>query len=145
MKKDVLITLKGSQEYIPFEMENKIEFFTEGKYYKKGEAYFLTYKESEITGFKGTTTTFRIQPNLLTLIRFGGVNSSLVFEEGKRHMSVYQTEEGTLMIGVFTKQMMIDIDDDGGKIYVNYYIDFENTQAVNNYFHLEIKKVGGRN
>lgn len=64
----------------------------------------MTYKESELTGLEGTTTTFKIQPNHITLIRYGDVTSTLIFEPGKRHISTYITEEGVIMIGVYTKK-----------------------------------------
>jgi len=40
MKKDVLIYVKGTQEYPVSSFENSIEFFTEGKFYKKGRKLF---------------------------------------------------------------------------------------------------------
>lgn len=145
MKKDVLIFLKGTQEYPLIEYENSIEFFTEGKFYKKGESYFVTYKESELTGLDKTTTTFKIQPNLVTLIRYGDVTSTLIFEQGKRHLSTYRTEDGVVMIGIYTKKMRIDLSNSGGELFVEYSVDLDSSMMSENDFLLKIKEVGVKN
>ncbi|MEZ0536988.1 DUF1934 domain-containing protein [Caldicellulosiruptoraceae bacterium PP1] len=145
MKQDALIKVTGTQEYPLMDYQNKIEFFTEGKYYKKGKTYYITYKESELTGLNGTTTTFKIQNDFVTLIRFGDISSTLVFEPGKRHVSMYSTDEGVITVGVYTKKMQVDLNDNGGIVFVEYSIDFDASQMSNNDFYLEIKKVGAKN
>lgn len=145
MKKDVLIYVKGTQEYPVSSFENSIEFFTEGKFYKKGDSYFVTYKESELTGLEGTTTTFKIQPDLITLIRWGDVTSTFIFEPGKRHISTYITDQGVIMIGVYTKKMKVDLDDSGGEVLVEYAIDFDSHMMSENDFLLKIKEAGVKN
>lgn len=145
MKKDVLIFVKGTQEYPVSNFENSIEFFTEGKFYKKGESFYVTYKESELTGFEGTTTTFKIQPNHITLIRYGDVTSTLIFEPGKRHISTYITEDGVIMIGVYTKRMKVDLTESGGEVFVEYAIDLDSHMMSENDFLLKIKEAGVKN
>jgi len=145
MKKDVLIILKGTQEYPNIEYENSIEFLTEGKFYKKGEIYYVTYKESELTGLDGTTTTFKIQPDIITLHRFGEVSSTLYFEQGKRHISTYMTQEGILTVGVYTKKLHIDLDDHGGEVFVEYSVDLDSSMMSENDFLLKIKEAGVKN
>ncbi|NLD45821.1 MAG: DUF1934 domain-containing protein, partial [Clostridiaceae bacterium] len=55
MNKNVIISVKGIQTS-PNNDSNTLELVTEGKYYKKDNAYYVTYKESEVTGMDGTTT-----------------------------------------------------------------------------------------
>ena len=59
MKKDVIISLVGTQENDG--EKDKIELITEGSMYKKGDSYYITYKESQLTGMEGTTTTVKVQ------------------------------------------------------------------------------------
>ena len=40
--------------------EETVEFMTEGKAYKKGDATYLVYEESEMSGLAGVKTTLRI-------------------------------------------------------------------------------------
>ena len=82
MKKDVLITLVGTQNNDG--EKDKIELITEGSMYKKGDAYYITYKESELTGMDGTTTTVKVQDKKVTILRFGTNNTQLIFEKGRK-------------------------------------------------------------
>src|SRR4051812_30116461 len=101
MNKNVIISVKGTQTIVNQDT-NVLELVTEGKYYKKGDAYFITYKESEVTGMVGTTTTLKIMDKTITLMRFGSINSQFIFEQGQKHVSYYDTSYGAFTIGVFT-------------------------------------------
>ena len=52
-----LISVTGNQNLSNKNDDYKMELVTQGKYFKKGETYYVTYKESEVTGMEGTTTT----------------------------------------------------------------------------------------
>ena len=52
MNKNVIISVRGTQAAANHET-SEMELVTEGKYYKKGNAYYVTYKESEV--FKDKT------------------------------------------------------------------------------------------
>ena len=70
MSKDVIINVKGTQIDTSSDT-NTLELITEGKYYQKGNNYYITYKESEVTGMLGTTTTLKVGDGVVTLMRFG--------------------------------------------------------------------------
>lgn len=144
MKKDVIISVKGSQISDDSD-ENVMELITEGKYYKKGDTYFITYKESEVTGMKGTTTTLKVAGNTVTLMRFGSVNSQFVFQRGQKHVSYYDTEYGAFTISVYTNQMEIKVDDNGGEIRVGYELEIDNNRTGDNDFHMFIREAGCHN
>jgi uncharacterized beta-barrel protein YwiB (DUF1934 family) len=144
VKKDVIISVKGSQISEDSD-ENVMELITEGKYYKKGDTYFITYKESEVTGMKGTTTTLKVADNMVTLMRFGSVNSQFVFQRGQKHVSYYDTEYGAFTISVYTNQMEIKVDDSGGEIRVGYELEIDNNKTGENDFHMFIKEAGQHN
>ena len=94
MENNVIISIQGRQSYEQAEPET-IELVTEGCLQPDGEdAYTLTYQESELTGLEGTLTTFQIERDRVTLLRIGEVNSQMVFEEGRRHLSMYNTTYG---------------------------------------------------
>jgi uncharacterized beta-barrel protein YwiB (DUF1934 family) len=144
VKKDVIISVKGSQISEDSD-ENVMELITEGKYYKKGDTYFITYKESEVTGMKGTTTTLKVGDNMVTLMRFGSVNSQFVFQRGQKHVSYYDTEYGAFTIGVYTNQMEVKVDDNGGEIRVGYELEIDNNKTGENDFHMFIREAGRHN
>ena len=51
MKKDVLITIKGTQK-VGGESD-VIEMMTTGRFYRKNKLYYISYEETEATGYEG--------------------------------------------------------------------------------------------
>ncbi len=142
MNKNVIISVKGIQTS-ENQNENKLELITEGKYYRKNNAYFVTYKESEVTGMDGTITTIKVtEDGIVTLMRFGTVNTQFIFERGMKHISYYDTKFGTFTVGVFTNDVSIDVNDSGGEIWVDYRLEIDNNKAGNNDFHMFIREAG---
>ncbi|QNU66638.1 DUF1934 domain-containing protein [Ruminiclostridium herbifermentans] len=141
MSKDVIINVKGTQIDTSSDT-NTLELITEGKYYQKGNNYYITYKESEVTGMLGTTTTLKVGDGVVTLMRFGKVNSQFVFQKGQKHVSSYETEYGIFTIGVYAENVDIDINDVGGEISVGYQIEIDNQCAGKNNFYMQIREAG---
>lgn len=139
MSKDVIISVKGVQVDNDND-ENTLELITEGKFYQKGNNYYISYKESEVTGMQGTTTTLKVGDGVVTLMRFGKVNSQFVFQKGQKHISSYETENGNFTIGVYANQVDIDIDDKGGEIRVGYQVEIANQSTGRNEFYMHIRE-----
>jgi uncharacterized beta-barrel protein YwiB (DUF1934 family) len=145
MNKNVIISVKGNQS-MDKEDSNIMELVTEGKYYKKGNSYYVTYKESDLTGMDGTTTTLKIcNDGKVTLIRFGTVNSQFVFEQGQRHVSHYDTAFGNFTVSVFANNVDVNVNDHGGEVAVDYQLDVDDKNPGYNDFHLFIREVGKEN
>ena len=100
----------------------------------------LTYQESQLTGLEGTLTTFQIEPDRVTLLRVGEVNSQMVFEEGRRHLSMYDTPYGALSIGVNTRRMRSDLSASGGSIEIDYAIEIDHAVAGQNLFRIQVRE-----
>lgn len=103
--------------------EERIELITPGKFYKKGEAYFVVYEETEISGMEGTTTTLKIENDELKIIRFGTTSSNLIFKKGIKHSSIYKTIYGIFEVTIEPSVMKIDMDKNGGKIELIYSLE----------------------
>ena len=138
MKTPVVLSIRGSQRYEEQEPE-VIELVTEGTMEFTNGGWDITYEESELTGLEGVTTTFRVEPNKVTLTRTGKLNSQMVFQKGIPHESLYQMEFGALMIAVTAKHMFFDITQDGGCIDLLYEIVIENSASGMIDYHLDIR------
>ena len=111
----MIISIKGQQSGAGAN-EEPIELVTAGKLEPLGgKCYTLSYQESEVTGFVGTLTTIQVEPSRVTLQRIGAVNSQMVFEEGRRHLSMYDTPYGALSVGIHTRKLRSTLDDNGGR------------------------------
>ena len=104
--------------------------------------YTLSYQESEITGLEGTLTTLQVEPDCITLMRMGEFNSQMVFQPGRRHFSMYDTPYGALSIGVNTKKMRADLDENGGEIEIDYAIEIDHAVAGENTFRIDVREKG---
>ena len=142
MENNVIISIQGRQSYEQAE-EETIELVTEGCLQPDGaEGYTLSYQESELTGLEGTLTTFQIERDRVTLLRMGEVNSQMVFEEGRRHLSMYDTPYGALSIGVNTRRMRSDLSASGGSIEIDYAIEIDHALAGQNLFRIQVREKG---
>ena len=136
----VIISIKGTQSYEQQE-DDVIELGTEGRLEREDEGHFtLSYQESEVTGLEGTLTTFQIEPERITLMRLGGVNSEMVFELGRRHLSMYDTPYGALAMGVNTRELSAALDERGGRIRIVYDIELDHALAGRNTFDIQIRQ-----
>lgn len=138
MKQSVMLSILGRQSYMGQDPE-QIELVTEGMLEDQGNAWLLSYEESDLTGMGGVTTTFVVEPDKITLKRSGKLNSQMVFQEGVVHESLYQMEFGALMISVCASRVMADICHDGGMIDLIYDIELEQSAAGTIDYHLEIR------
>lgn len=142
MEKNVIISIKSRHAYSGQE-QDEIELVTAGTLADCGDAGLtLSYRESEVTGLEGTLTTIMVEPARITLLRMGTVNSQMVFEEGKRHLSMYNTPFGALSIGVNTRKMRSSFNGSGGDILIDYGLEIENGVAGENCFQINVREAG---
>ena len=139
MGKEVVISIKGIQKY-EGALPDVVELVTEGRLAREGDSYTLSYQESELTGLEGTLTTIQVDGGQVTLMRVGEFNSQLVFQEGRRHLSMYNTPYGAMSIGVNTRHLMASLTDQGGDIEVDYTIEVDHALAGRNIFRINVKE-----
>lgn len=139
MGKDVIISIKGMQ-YSEGDEPDTIELVTEGRLERDDHGYTLSYQETELTGLEGTLTTFQVEDARITLMRVGGVSSQMVFEMGRRHLSMYDTPYGAMTVGVNTRTMHADLSERGGRIEIDYALEIDHAVAGTNTFLIDIKE-----
>ena len=140
MKNKFFVSIKGMQEYDNADDNSDISLTTEAEFQKHDGAYFIDYEESEITGLDGTKTSIEIGSDYVSLSRSGAVNSQMLFMKEKKTSSHYNTPYGSFMIGIYTDNLNIDIDDDGGTVNVGYYLDINNSKTSKNNFEINIRR-----
>lgn len=136
-KLPVMLSIRGRQSYAGQDPET-IRLDTEGTMEFRDGGWDIVYEESALTGLEGVTTTFRIEPGKITLDRRGNLTSTMVFQEGVAHDSLYQMPFGALLLTVKATRVYFDIVPDGGTIDLIYNINIENTEAGVIDYHLDI-------
>ena len=143
MTENVIISIKGKQLYEESSPE-EMELVTAGTLKMDGAGgCTVSYQETELTGLEGTTTKLYIQKGKVTLLREGSINSQMVFEEGRRYLSMYETPYGALSIGVNTRRMRSTVGEAGGDLEIDYAIEIDNLVAGQNLFRMNVKKNPG--
>ncbi len=139
MKKQVLITIKGI--YTTDGDRDVVELFTTGDFYKRGNNYYIRYKESEATGYDGTTTTLKVEPDRrVTLTRTGTSASQLIVERGVRHQCSYDAGGGPLTLGVSGGSIVTNLDSNGGSLEFKYSLDINTLLASENEVYVSVKQ-----
>lgn len=139
MTDNVIISIKGRQLYAE-SSPDEVELVTSGTLKRDGAGgYIVSYAETELTGLEGTTTRLHVDGGRVTLLREGNVNSQMVFEEGRRHLSMYETPYGALSIGVNTRRMRSTLGEAGGDLEIDYAIEIDNLIAGQNLFRMNVR------
>lgn len=142
MTKNVMISIRGLQEYEDADSDS-IELLTAGTLKATRSGYSLSYQESALTGMEGTTTSFDITPRRVTLTRTGLICSEMVFETGRRHLSLYDTPYGSMEVGVVARSVHSTIGEHGGELEIDYAIDIDHALAGENTFYIKVKESKG--
>ena len=138
MKRAVVLSIRGRQTYGKQEPEI-IELITEGTMEFANGGWEISYEESDLTGLAGVTTTFRVEPEKVSLDRHGQLSSHMVFQLGVSHESLYQVPFGALLVTVQATRVVFDLVPDGGFLDLVYNIAIENAQAGVIDYHLDIR------
>ena len=122
MIKDVIINVVGTQG-IDGESDT-VEFTTEGRFGKRDGNYFLSYDEGQlIEGAKVKTNLFINSQSSVVLQRKGEITSRMEITKGERSVCFYSTPIGDICIGIYGEKVEIDLDENGGSVYLGYTID----------------------
>jgi len=140
MRETFLINIRGLQFYSEPDDDTDIVLTTEAGFEFQDGVFFVDYEETEITGYAGTKTVIEIGSDYVSLRRTGTLNTDMLFMKDRKTSSSYNTPYGELLIGILTSKLEIDVDENGGKVSVEYYVDINNQSTSKNIFDLEIRR-----
>ena len=140
MTRPVLISLRGTQAY-GREAPETIELLTRGTLTGRNGKFAISYEETELTGNQGVTTTFLIlNPGRVVLNRTGALQSKMVFVEGVKDESFYDLGFGSLLIGVYAHQIQVDLTENGGRLFIDYSVEIEQSVSSRNSYEITITR-----
>ncbi len=136
--KDVVISITGIQqgEGAP----SALEMVTQGQYGMERDKILLHYQESELTGMEGTRTSLTVQPGSVVLSREGKLNTSMEFEEGRKHYFLYETPFGAATMGLDTHRIRSRLGAHGGDIDIEYVVDMDQSVVGRNRFYIQVRE-----
>lgn len=113
------------------EMPEPTEMLMEGKLLTTEHRVELIYAESELTGMKGSMTAIgfdRANPGLVSMMRTGPVRTAMTFEEGRRHICLYNTPYSEFEVCVRTVKVNNRLLQEN-KLELDYLIEIHGAQA----------------
>ncbi|QIB68133.1 DUF1934 domain-containing protein [Aminipila butyrica] len=127
--KDIMLKIVGRQISEDSGVEDEIEFVTEGKIYKRNQATYLVYEESEVSGVPGCKTSLKLLGDTIKMKRFGervGLDTVIEFEKGRRYEGFYDTPYGAIEMEVLTNDLVNNLTPDGkGSIDIDYHVSLK--------------------
>lgn len=144
MTKDVLLSISGlhydAAGLIEDEDNEAIEVITPATYYLKNGKHYVIYDEV----VEGTTGVIKnkikiMEDGRLEIMKSGLSNAHMVFEKDKINMTEYETPYGAFLVGIHTKGMQVQVDENLIGIHVNYALDVNSEQVADCNIELNIK------
>lgn len=122
MTKEVLIAVKGLQ-FGEEDDSEELESITNGTYYKKNGSHYVLYEEVS-EGFEEISRNMlKFKEHELSLTKKGLCNVQMIFEKNRKNMSNYQTPYGDIMIGIDTKDVVLEETEDKIHVLVEYVLE----------------------
>ena len=127
MTKDVLISISGLH-YDALDGEGQpVEVITPAAYYLKNGKHYVVYDEM-VEGMPGTIkNTIKITGDYMFEIRKSGIaDTHMVFEKARIIMTNYATPYGDMMVGIHTKDMKVNVEEENIDVSISYALDVNN-------------------
>ena len=129
MTKDVLISISGLHyDALDGEGEGQpVEVITPAAYYLKNGKHYVVYDEM-VEGMPGTIrNTIKITGDYMFEIRKSGIaDTHMVFEKDRINMTNYATPYGDMMVGIHTKDIKVNVEEENIDVSISYALDVNN-------------------
>ena len=136
-----LVSVIGTQ--IVDDEENTIELTTSASYAERNGKKYIKYREYDPDyGESYISNVIKIEnEDKITLVKTSERKySQLILECGVRHQCMYTSAIGTLSIGIYTDSIFCELDENGGKIEIDYTIDFNSDFQSDNHMLILLNK-----
>ena len=145
MKKEVLISISGLHYGVGAEADNEdtIEVITPASYYLRNGKHYVVYDEV-VEGMRGTikNTVKLTGDTKFEMIKSGLTNSRMVFEKDKMYVTNYQTPFGEMLVGIRTKDIKVNLEEDKIGVNIAYALDINGEPLSDCKIAVDIHSVG---
>jgi len=143
--KDIMLRIKGNQIHGldgKIGDEDVMEFITEGRFVRQGDALYLIFEESELSGSLGYTTSLKVMGGKVRMKRYGeegGIQTAIEFEKGGKFSGWYETPFGAVEMEVLTNNIDNRLDPEGsGSLGIDCSVSLKGLTESRNLLRFEI-------
>ncbi len=117
--------------------DNVIEAASSGNYREvNGKEYIKYHEEYEGTDETGTTL-IRIDGETVEVVKKGPVSAKMLFQQGKKTITCYQTPFGSMHMGIFTRKIDIVREPEKRIIEIDYSLELNYEHVSDNRIYIE--------
>ena len=133
MNKDVLIHVRGLQLMETDDEQEPIEIVVPGQYYFRNGSHYLRYEEMLDDSAQTTVNYIKMTSEGVEIRKQGQVNVHMVFEQGKKNKTFYNTPYGTLQMGIAATGLELKESEDDIQMKVDYALDMNEEHVADCY------------
>ena len=133
MNKDVLIHVRGLQLMETDDEQEPIEIVVPGQYYFRNGSHYLRYEEMLDDSAQTTVNYIKMSSEGVEIRKQGQVNVHMVFEQGKKNKTFYNTPYGTLQMGIAATGLELKESEDDIHMKVDYALDMNEEHVADCY------------
>ena len=111
-----------------------IKFETPATIVIKGDSTYINYKEKSVDTGELTKTSIKVNKDSINIIRFGDFSSNISFNEKRDYSCQYETPYGTIDMNIVTNKLFKQIENDNIEISLDYNINLDEKNTMNNKF-----------
>ena len=137
MNKDVLIHVRGLQLMETDDEQEPIEIVVPGQYYFRNGSHYLRYEEMLDDSAQTTVNYIKMSSEGVEIRKQGQVNVHMVFEQGKKNKTFYNTPYGTLQMGIAATGLELKESEDDIQMKVDYALDMNQEHVADCYLAIQ--------
>ena len=119
MKQEIDIKIYSTQ--VLDNEKDAMELSAQGTLYHKDGKLYISYKETEHTGYQGCSTIVKVESSRrATITRYGAAPSQMVIAVGEEYPFAYNTGYGTMDMTVSGRKILLDEKDKSGQLVLSY-------------------------
>ncbi|MDO5797746.1 MAG: DUF1934 domain-containing protein [Eubacteriales bacterium] len=145
MNKDVLIHVRGLQMMETEDEQEPIEIVVPGQYYFRNGSHYLRYEEMMDDSAETTVNYIKMSQDGVEIRKQGQVNVHMVFEQGKKNKTFYNTPYGTLQMGIAATGLELKESEDGIQMKVDYALDMNEEHVADCYLTVQAQSKEAEN
>ena len=124
-RKKVMLTVTGVAGEFG-ETDDAVRLTTVGTLTGDKDSWKLRYEESEPDTRQKRRITMTMDKGIVTMARDGSWGTNMVFQQGRRFETSYNTPFGAFGMGIFPTKVNYKVDDNGeGEIALRYQLDIQ--------------------
>lgn len=137
MDKNVLIHVRGLQMMDMGDDQEPIEIIVPGQYYFRNGSHYLRYEEIIDESAQPTVNYIKMSPGAMEVRKQGLVNVHMIFEQGKKNLTLYTTPFGTLQMGISATGMELNTSENSIDMTVDYALDMNEGHVADCYLSVQ--------